>query len=280
MAATGPQIIEGVAGGVPYLALPPATRRADAPVVITWHLMDPPRSPAAMAAALPLAGLDAWRIHLELPMTGARMPEGGPEALMAKGFEDAVLNLQGPIAQQGSADLAAAWPELVDQLRLGAPPVALLGGSMGSTVAQLATAETAPGLGIDLRALVLVSPAAQLRPVVAAMSAEFGVEYAWSPASEAVGDRLDFVARAGELAAAVPAVLIAVGGADQPDGFVAPAHALGEALTAAGADARVVELPGVAHALAEEPGLEAAPQTDAARAVETEVEPWLAARLR
>jgi hypothetical protein len=38
----------------------------------TWHLMDAPRSEAAMAAAVPLDGLDAWRVYFGLPDTGAR----------------------------------------------------------------------------------------------------------------------------------------------------------------------------------------------------------------
>jgi hypothetical protein len=48
------------ANGVPYLVAPAS--RADAPVVIAWHLLDAPRTETAMAAALPLAGLDAWKI--------------------------------------------------------------------------------------------------------------------------------------------------------------------------------------------------------------------------
>ncbi|MFC5230860.1 hypothetical protein [Pseudonocardia zijingensis] len=62
--------------------------------------MDPPRTEAAFAAALPLAGLDAWRIYLGLPLPGARFPEGGVDALMRLGFEDAVQNLYGPISVQ------------------------------------------------------------------------------------------------------------------------------------------------------------------------------------
>src|SRR5690606_13993047 len=56
----------GVAAGVPYLLLPPALGRGGAPIVIGWHLLDPPRTEAAFAAALPLDGLDAWRLYLGL----------------------------------------------------------------------------------------------------------------------------------------------------------------------------------------------------------------------
>ncbi len=50
--------------------------------MVVLHLMDPPRSEAAMAAALPLAGVPAWRAYLGLPMFGARMPPGGQEEFM------------------------------------------------------------------------------------------------------------------------------------------------------------------------------------------------------
>src|SRR5664279_4619823 len=97
--------VSGVAAGVPFLAFPPAMdRRPDTPVVIAWHLMDPPRSEAAFAAALPLEGLNALRIYLGLPMTGARVPAGGAEEVLRLGYQDAVMNLQGPIADQGARE--------------------------------------------------------------------------------------------------------------------------------------------------------------------------------
>jgi len=48
------QQIIGVAAGVPYVALPPNGKPDGAPLVVAWHLHDPPRSETAMAAALPL----------------------------------------------------------------------------------------------------------------------------------------------------------------------------------------------------------------------------------
>jgi hypothetical protein len=54
--------VRDVAAGVPYVALSPAGREA-APLIIAWHLNDPPRSAAAMASALPLAGVAAWRVY-------------------------------------------------------------------------------------------------------------------------------------------------------------------------------------------------------------------------
>src|SRR5690606_36481532 len=111
--------IPGTAAGVPFLALPPAAGDpATAPVVVAWHLMDPPRTEAAFAAALPLAGLAAWRVYLGLPLHGARFPEGGVDALMRLGFEDAVRNLYGPLSAQAVEEFPAALAELRGRLGL------------------------------------------------------------------------------------------------------------------------------------------------------------------
>ena len=75
--------------GVPFLAIPPTGDRATAPIVVLWHLMDPPRTEAAFAAALPLDGLDAWKLYLGLPGFGPRSPEGGLDEIMGKLATDA-----------------------------------------------------------------------------------------------------------------------------------------------------------------------------------------------
>src|SRR5687768_16775494 len=95
------------ANGVPFLVAPAS--RPDAPVVLAWHLLDPPRTEAAMAAALPLAGLGAWKIYLGLPLSGSRMPAGGVEEIQRLGMEDAVLNLFWPIQQQALAEFPDAF---------------------------------------------------------------------------------------------------------------------------------------------------------------------------
>ena len=218
----------GVAAGVPYVASPPASGRSDAPVVVGWHLLDSPRTEQAFAAALPLAGLDAWRVYLGLPLTGARLPAGGPDELMRLAYEDAVLKLHGPIATQGAAEFPAAYGALRDRLGFGAGPLGLVGGSIGSAVAQLVLAEA----GLPVSAAVLVSPVIELTAVVAAMSARFGVTYPWSAESRAMASRLDFVARAGELVAAgQPAVRLVVGADDDRVGFLDPAERLRSELT-------------------------------------------------
>ncbi|WP_432484002.1 alpha/beta hydrolase [Kineococcus esterisolvens] len=279
-APTGAGPRRGVAAGVPYLALPPAGEpTAATPLVLTWHLVDAPRTPEAFAAALPLDGVDAWRVHLELPLTGSRLPAGGPEELVERGRRDAVLELFGPIAEQAVAEAPAVLAGVRTQLGCPDGPLALLGGSMGAAVAFLALLEA----GLGASALVLVSPLLRLRPVVESTAARMGLEYAWSPAADAVAARIDAVARAGEHAAAGrPPVLLVVGADDDEEGFVRPAAQLHEALVAAYGDPERVRLgvvPGMGHALAAEPGLEAAPQTPHAARVDAAATDWLRAHL-
>src|SRR3954452_23474372 len=122
----------GVAAGVPYVLRAPADRRADAPVVVGWHLMDAPRTEAAFAAALPLAGLDAWRVYLGLPMMGARALPGGMDEFMARGYEDAVMLAHGPVNAQAADEFDAAWAVLRERVGLGSGPLGLFGGSAGA----------------------------------------------------------------------------------------------------------------------------------------------------
>jgi pimeloyl-ACP methyl ester carboxylesterase len=259
--------IVGVAAGVPFIAVPPATARESAPVVVAWHLMDPPRTEAAFAAALPLTGLDAWRIYLGLPMCGSRTTAGGMDELMRLGYEDAVLNLQDPIHSQGAAEFAPAFDELRDRLGLGAGPVGLLGGSSGSAVAQLVLTEGK----LDAKAAVLVSPIVQLRAAVEAMAKRYGITYPWSERSDAVARRQDFIARSGELPPDLP-VLLVVGEDDDVAGFREPAERLRSTL---GARAELAIIPGMGHELAEEPGIEPAPQTPGAAATDRLAVDWL-----
>lgn len=256
--------ITGRAAGVPYVAVPPAGDSDR--VVFAWHLLDPPRTETALAAALPLDGLDAWRIYLGLPLSGSRSP--GLDDMMQRGFEDAVLKLDMPVVYGAAEEFGPAFAEL--QRRFGFDPEAagVLGGSAGAAAALLVLAES----GLDFRAAVLVSPMVQLRRKIEAGERLFGFEYQWSAESEAVADRLDFVARAGELAA--PAMLVV--GEDDDRAFREPAAALASAWQGS----ELVTVPGMGHALAEEPGVEPAPQTAHAAVVDRHAVGWFERHLR
>lgn len=265
----------GTAAGVPFAVVPPSGNREGAPVVVTWHLMDAPRTEVAMAAALPLDGLDAWRIYLGLPMCGARLPEGGPEELMRLGYEDAVMKMLGPVATQAAAEFLAAFAEIKDRFGVADGTVALAGGSLGAAVAQQVLMD---GACPNVAAMVLISPVVRMHATVEANGRRFGVAYPWHPAALEVAARFDFVARADETAQRQPAVRLVVGEDDDRDGFHVPAEQLRAALAERYADPSRVDLitvPGMGHALAAEPGIEPAPQLPCAKIVDRLAVEWL-----
>jgi pimeloyl-ACP methyl ester carboxylesterase len=255
------------ANGVPFLATRPS--RPDAPVVVAWHLLDPPRTETAMSAALPLTGLDAWKIYLGLPLSGPRMPAGGIDEVMRLGMEDAVMNLHWPIHEQAVAEFPAAFAELCERLGIAEDAeIGLLGGSAGSSIAAGVLAEGDSGA----KAAVFVSPMLRLKSMVDVLSEFFGVDYRWSAESDHAAERMDFVARAPELVA-TGAALRVIAGADDSAGATEPAR---EFAAATGADLTVLD--GVAHALAEEPGIDAAPQTAGAKQVDELAVEWFRAQ--
>ena len=274
--------VSGVAAGVPYVALPPATRDESepAPLIVAWHLNDPPRSAAAMAAALPLAATEAWRAYLDLPMHGRRQLPGGMAEFMRLGYEDAVLKAFEPQVTEAVDEFPAVLAGLRAQLPVTGGPIGVLGASIGALPAQLVMA----GHPVQVAAAALISPVIQLAEVVAANERRFDVSYPWSDASKAVATRFDFVARAGELAAGhpQPAILLVTGAEDDP-AFPRQAQRLQAELRRRYRDPERVGLtsiPGMGHAFAAEPGIEPAPQTADAKLVDAAVTDWFRRYLR
>src|SRR5262249_60671913 len=105
-----------------------------------WHLNDPPRSAAAMAAALPLAAAAAWRVYLDLPMHGRRQLPGGLEEFMALGYQDAVLKAFEPQVTQAADEFPEVLAELSAQLPGTAGPIGVAGAAAGPLPPR-------PGLG-------------------------------------------------------------------------------------------------------------------------------------
>ncbi|WP_198169153.1 prolyl oligopeptidase family serine peptidase [Herbidospora daliensis] len=261
-------IVTGVAAGVPFAALSPAEPRPDSPVVVAWHLLDAPRTETAFAAAIPLRGLGhAWRFYLGLPLSGSRAPEGGLEALMGG---DVVLDVHWPVVSGAASEFPAAWAELRERFGIGHDRVALMGGSAGAAAAQLVLAEG----GFEVPAIVLLSPVTRLRAVIDGLSVHYGMTYDWSPPASEVASRLDFPARADDLGDTP--MLIVVGEDDLPGAFLTPAEALVAMRTA---PTELVVVAGMGHALADEPGVEPAPQTERAREVDALASAFFAAHL-
>lgn len=277
---TETDVYQGTIEGVPYLAKPPARANEPAPVVFAWHLMDAPRTEAAFEAALPLSGIDAWRIYLGLPMCGARTPSGGFDEIMQLGMEDAVTNLYGPITKRAVAEFAPVKEALRDKFGFADGPIGVMGGSLGAAVAALVTADQVATVG----AAVLVSPLLQVRAVVAAMQRVYGITYEWTAHSGEIGNTLDFVARAGDfVAAGCPPIRIVVGAEDDAEGFIEPAENFAAAIAARYGGEPTVDLHRVermGHALAEEPGLDPAPQLPHAARADALAAEWFARHLR
>ncbi|MDT3439747.1 hypothetical protein QOZ89_09005 [Pseudofrankia sp. BMG5.37] len=132
MPANDNATITGWAAGVPFTALRPAgDLDKPAPLVVTWHMMDAPRSDAAFAAALPLAAVPAWRVHLGMPLVGRRPVEGAYEAALA----DPVLGYIDPVVRQATEEFPAALDALREQFSLRDEPIGIVGASLGGTVA-------------------------------------------------------------------------------------------------------------------------------------------------
>ncbi|WP_338779191.1 prolyl oligopeptidase family serine peptidase [Streptomyces sp. DG1A-41] len=271
------ETITGTAAGVPFTAIPPAgAGDGPAPLIVTWHMLDAPRTDAAFAAALPMTGVPAWRVHLGMPMCGARMVDGRVDAAVRRAREDALLSFLAPFTHQAAEEFPAALAALRDQLPVDDEPISLLGASLGGAVAlRLLTTRRIP-----VHSVALVNPAVRIRSAVERVQDLTGQAYRWTEESTEAADELDFVARAGDLTAHPPLLLVS-GERDHPE-FRTDAAALVGALRERYAHPDEIELitvPDLAHPLADEPGLEPAPQLPATRAVDEVLTQWFGRRL-
>jgi dienelactone hydrolase len=274
------ETITGTAAGVPFTALPPdAGADAAAPLLVTWHMLDAPRTDAAFAAALPMVGVPAWRVHLGMPMCGRRMPDGG----MAAAFEivrtDPMLAYVEPFVRQAVEEFPAALAEVRERLPVDDGPIGVLGGSLGGAVALCVLAERP----VPVAAAALVNPAVRARSVVGLVEGLIGRPYAWTEQARAAADRLDFVARADDIAARPPQppLLLVSGELDHPELRADAADLVAAVRSRYTAPDTVASLtiPGLAHPLAEEPGLEPLPGLPAASAVDKALTDWFLTHL-
>ncbi|HEY0816972.1 MAG TPA: alpha/beta hydrolase [Pseudonocardia sp.] len=240
--------------------MPPADG-SSAPLIITWHMLDAPRSDAAFAAALPMNELQAWRVHLGMPMCGARMVDGSMDAAAELMRADVLMSFLYPFVQQATEEFPAALASVRAQLPVDEGPIGLLGGSLGGAVALRVLADT----GIPVFACAVVNAAIRLRSVVDL----FPGDYPYDAESEKAVDSLDFVAKAAVIGDRAP--LLVISGELDHVGLRADAFSLVEA---AGDRSELVSIPGLAHPLADEPGIEPAPQLPVARAVDASLTTW------
>jgi pimeloyl-ACP methyl ester carboxylesterase len=255
--------IVGTAAGVPFTALPPAGGGL-APLVVTWHMMDAPCTDAAFAAALPLSGVAAWRVHLGMPWCGPRSYPEGRELSQ----RDPMMLYVDPVVRQAAEEFPAALADLKARFPIADAPIGIVGASLGGAVALTVTA----GGGVPVATLALVNAAVRASSVVAVVSESSERPYPWDASSRAAADRLDFVTRAADLGGTA---LLVVSGDDDYPAFRADAAALAAAVPGA----HLTTVPGLAHPLAERPGDQPAPPTAQARTVDHEITGWLATHL-
>lgn len=271
------ETITGTAAGVPFTALPPTgATEGLTPLIVTWHMLDAPRTDAAFAAALPMTGVPAWRVHLGMPMCGARMVDGRVDAIIELARKDALMAFLAPFIHQAADEFPAALVALRDQLPVDDEPIGVLGGSLGGAVAlEVLTTRRTP-----IKAVALVNPAVRIRSVVGLVKVGSGQAYSWTAESRETADELDFVARAADVTAQPPLLLVS-GELDHP-ALRTDAAALVDALRERYAHPDEVELrtvPDLPHPLADEPGLEPAPQLPAAKMVDEILTQWFVRRL-
>jgi dienelactone hydrolase len=267
------ETITGTAAGVPFTALPPTgATEGLAPLIVTWHMLDAPRTDSAFAAALPMTRVPAWRVHLGMPMCGARMVDGRVDAVIELIRKDPLMAYLAPFLYQAADEFPAALAALRDQLPVDDEPVGVLGGSLGGAVALevLATGR------IPIKAVALVNPAVRTRSAVELIEAGFGQAYPWTAESRKTADELDFVARVAGGVTAQPPLLLVSGELDHP-AFRTDAAALVDALRERYAhpdDVELTNVPDLPHPLADEPGLEPAPQLPVAKVVDEILTQW------
>ncbi|MBL1065549.1 alpha/beta hydrolase [Streptomyces sp. 7-21] len=251
--------LTGTAAGVPFTALPPDSGGA-APLIVTWHMHAPPCSDAAFAAALPMHGLPAWRVHLGMPGCGARMAGGRMDAVRQLVRDDALRSYLDPLVRQAAAEFPAALASLRAQLPVSGGPVGVLGGSLGGAVALRVLADS----DVPVFAGAVVNAAIRARSVVNLLTGG----YRWDAESEAAAAALDFLARADAVGRAP--LLVVSGECDYPP-LRADAARLAGAL---GERGELLTVPGLARPLAEEPGTGPAPQLPLAREVDSALTAW------
>lgn len=252
--------ITGTAAGVPFTALPPVGDDTAAPLIVTWHMLDAPRSDAAFATALPMNGLPAWRVHLGMPMCGARMVDGNMDAGAELMRKDVLMAFLYPFVLQATEEFPDALASIREQLPVDDGPIGVLGGSLGGAVALRVLAETET----PIFAGAIVNAAVRMRSVVDL----FPGEYPYDTESEKAVDSMDFVAKADTIGRAP--LLVVSGELDHP---ALRADAI-DLVDAIGQAAELHSIPGLAHPLADEPGIDPAPQLPHARAVDTALIAW------
>ena len=243
--------LQGVtSNGVPYVALPPESEEEARGLVVMWHGADPPRTEEALAAAVPMRQLPAWRIYLGVPGHGRRSPKGGVEEIMRLASQDALTLLFRPRIEGAVAELPGAVNDVRTRLEIDpALPLGIFGFSQGGAAALLALTRNL----LPFKAAVTFGAVIDLAALMDVMAKSFGVTYEWTGERRALAMQLSSTHRAPVLAQSGAAILLGVG-AEDPYPTRDPAERLADAILGEGGTVEVRVVPNVAHAFVDEPG--------------------------
>jgi predicted esterase len=259
--------VHGTAAGDPYVALPPTAVDAAASgptrLIVAWPGFDPPRTAAALAAAVPMTGVPVWRVFLDLP---GRSPGGlGSGAILeTEAIEAYCAAVQGAVER-----LPGVLAEIRRDLAIPDGPVAVAGFSAGAAAALLAVLRDA----VPVRTAALVAPVVAPARAARAVEKRSGRDRDWTAHAAALADGLDLGSLAPGLAGRdVPTLLI--GGARDR---VVPAReitSLRDLLRGHGTGPVESTTFRMGHALAAEPGTEPRPPITEAVQVDTALTDW------
>lgn len=275
-----PSRVETPLADVPAVLVPPEGDEP-APVVVCWHGFGAPADARSLCRELPLEGLHAWRVYLDLPFFGLRLPELGPRELARRQAEDYLGELLWPVVSRAAGELPRVMSALEERLGgLRSGDTGLVGFSAGGTAVLHALAEGA----VPVRAAAVVGAPPDARSAVAALERVTGLGYEWTEEARRVADRLDVASRAGRIAALdpPPSLLVVHGAEDEvvrPDEARALREALLEGYAGRGRDTGKVEgivVPGLGHGVAER---DAEPEGDRSGEMDGRVAAWLASHL-
>lgn len=214
--------------GVPMVIRPPANLTAPAPLIVLWHGYGIPDNEEVLAELLPLEQVQAWKVYLGLPMFGKRLPSGGNDEMMRRQLEDYVLKLLLPIIEQAMQELPTVVQALASQFSLNIKEgIGLFGFSIGGLAALLTLVEsplpikTAVLAGVTKNLVAVVDnyerTVQSAYPTLKEQFPWVEKRYRWTAESEVAKQRLNFIARASEIAGRqpFPAVLFVHGSQDE-----------------------------------------------------------------
>jgi predicted esterase len=270
--------------GVPLVLRHPAKRDEPAPLIVLWHGFGSPNSERTLAEVLPLDDVHAWKAYLGLPLFGARLPEGGIEEIRRRQQEDYALELFLPVAAGAREELPGVVRSLARDYAIELEGgIGIFGFSAGGAAAMLNLIESP----IAIRTAILCNTARNMASAVSTVEKVLGKTYAWPEAAQIAAERIDPIARAGEIARREPPASVLLLYSENDEYFAAEhasdlAAALQAAYRQAGNPRRVTAqmLGGMTHHFGPSAGQHGPVRISEATALRRAVGEWLQAEMQ